>query len=179
MAAEFEYGNLGRVTDIDYGESVVKFGYSYAADENNIYRKTFDHRSGDPYNEYTYDDLDRLTDAGYLVDGGTPDREDSFVMDGLGNRTGNQTLRDDTVNFTVQSSTNRYTSIGGHSIRIMMRAILPWIESTLRRKGRQKKYRTPLIHLGDDDWIAKTAKELNLESTLRGKGRQKKSTGHL
>ena len=28
------------------------------------------------------DDLDRLTDADYLVDGGRPDREDSFVMDG-------------------------------------------------------------------------------------------------
>ena len=92
---------------------MVKFGYSYVADENNIYRKTFDHRSGDPYNEYTYDDLDRLTDADYLVDSGTPDREDSFVMDGLGNRTGDQTLSDDAVNFTVQSLTNRYTSIGG------------------------------------------------------------------
>ncbi len=38
-------------------------------------------------------------------------------MDNLGNRTGDQTLRSDgTVDFTVQSSTNRYTSIGGHSI---------------------------------------------------------------
>jgi len=35
----------------------------------------------------------------------------------FGNRTGNQVLRSDgTVNFTVQSSTNRYTAIGGHSI---------------------------------------------------------------
>ncbi len=116
VAGEFEYDNLGRVTGIDYGESVVKFGYTYVDYENNIYRKTFDHRSGDPYNEYTYDDLDRLTDAEYLVDGGTPDREDSFVMDGLGNRTGSQTLSDDTVSFTVESLTNRYTSIGGHSI---------------------------------------------------------------
>jgi len=66
--------------------------------------------------EYTYDDLDRLTDAEYLVDNGTPDREDSFAMDSLGNKTGSQTLSDDTVNFTVDSSTNRYTAIGGHSI---------------------------------------------------------------
>jgi RHS repeat-associated protein len=57
-----------------------------------------------------------LTDADYLVDGGTPDREDSFVMDSLGNRTGDQTLSDGTVNFTVNSLTNRYTSIGGNSI---------------------------------------------------------------
>ncbi len=40
-----------------------------------------------------------------------------FVMDALGNRTGNQTLRDDgAVNFTVDSATNRYTAIGGNSI---------------------------------------------------------------
>jgi YD repeat-containing protein len=57
-----------------------------------------------------------LTDADYLVDNSTPDREDSFVMDSLGNRTGDQTLSDETVNFTVQASTNRYTSIGGNSI---------------------------------------------------------------
>ena len=46
----------------------------------------------------------------------TPDHEETFVMDTLGNRTGNQTLTDGTVNFTVQSSTNRYTSIGGNGI---------------------------------------------------------------
>jgi len=55
-------------------------------------------------------------DADYVVDGGTPDREDCFVMDGLGNRTGSQTLSDDTVSFTVELLTNRYTSIGGHSV---------------------------------------------------------------
>jgi len=38
-------------------------------------------------------------------------------MDALGNRTGDQTLRDDgTVNFTVDSLTNRYASVGGNSI---------------------------------------------------------------
>ena len=42
---------------------------------------------------------------------------EAFVMDALGNRTGNQTLRDDgAVNFTVDSSTNRYTAIGGNSM---------------------------------------------------------------
>jgi len=66
--------------------------------------------------EYTYDDLDRLGDADYLVDSGTGDHEDSFVTDALGNRTGNQTLDDTTVNFVVQSSTNRYMAIGGNSI---------------------------------------------------------------
>ena len=67
---------------------------------------------GDPYNEYSYDDLDRLTDVTYH-----DSETEAFVMDALGNRTGNQTLRDDgTVNFTVDSATNRYTAIGGSSI---------------------------------------------------------------
>jgi len=38
-------------------------------------------------------------------------------MDNLGNRTGDHVLRSyGTVDFTVQSSTNRNTAIGGHSI---------------------------------------------------------------
>lgn len=38
-------------------------------------------------------------------------------MDDLGNRDGNQSLRDDgTVDFTVDSATNRYSSVGGNSI---------------------------------------------------------------
>ncbi|MBN1818027.1 MAG: hypothetical protein JW828_11765, partial [Sedimentisphaerales bacterium] len=42
---------------------------------------------------------------------------EAFAMDDLGNRDGNQTLRDDgTVNFVVDDDTNRYTSIGGQSI---------------------------------------------------------------
>ncbi len=106
------YDNLGRVTEMDYGASIVNFDYTYAADENNIYRKTFDHRTNDPYNQYTYDDLDRLTAVTYH-DSDT----EAFNMDDLGNRDGNQTLRDDgTVNFTVDDDTNRYTSIGGNSI---------------------------------------------------------------
>jgi len=116
VAGEFEYDNLGRVTDIDYGAGVVHFGYAYEANEYNIDTKTFHHRTGtpSPANDYDYDDLDRLTDVECLSN--QLDVE-GFVMDNLGNRTGDQTLRSDgTVDFTVQSSTNRYTSIGGHSI---------------------------------------------------------------
>ena len=39
----YAYDDLGRVTGIDAGSSVVKFAYSYVDDENNAYRKTFDH----------------------------------------------------------------------------------------------------------------------------------------
>jgi RHS repeat-associated protein len=104
------------VVGIDYGGSVVRFGYAYEANENNIDTQTFYHRTGmpTPANDYDYDDLDRLTDVEYLSN---QSDVENFAMDALGNRTGNQTLRDEgTVNFTVQSSTNRYTSIGGGSI---------------------------------------------------------------
>ena len=37
---------------------------------------------------------------------------ETFTMDALGNRTGDQTLRDDgTVSFTVDSGTNRYSPV--------------------------------------------------------------------
>ncbi|MBN1816648.1 MAG: hypothetical protein JW828_04765, partial [Sedimentisphaerales bacterium] len=81
---DYTYDNLGRVTDIDAGSGVVKFAYSYVDDENNLYRKTFDHRSGSPYNQYSYDDLDRLTGVTYH-DSDT----EAFAMDDLGNRDGN------------------------------------------------------------------------------------------
>ena len=55
----------GRATSIDAGSSVVKFDYTYVTNENNIYRKTFDHRTSDPYNEFAYDDIDRLTGVTY------------------------------------------------------------------------------------------------------------------
>ena len=55
------YDNLGRITSVDTDSAIAKFDYTYTADENNIWKKTFDHRSGNPYNEYTYDDIDRET----------------------------------------------------------------------------------------------------------------------
>ena len=60
----------------------------YVDDENHIYRQTFDHRTNDPYNEYGYDDLDRLTGVTYLS---TPGDDEAFVMDEPGIRMGNQT----------------------------------------------------------------------------------------
>jgi hypothetical protein len=41
-----------------------------------------------------------LLELDYLVNS-TPDHEETFVMDTLGNRTGNQTLTDGTVNSVV------------------------------------------------------------------------------
>ena len=55
--------------------------------QDNIYRKTFDHRTSGPYNEYTYDDLDRLTAVTYH-DSDT----EAFDIDDLGNRDGNQSM---------------------------------------------------------------------------------------
>ncbi len=94
------------------GANRVQFGYTYWDNENTIRKKTFDHRSGSPYNDYTYDSFDRLTAAAYH----NSDTE-GFVMDDLGNRDGNQTLRGDgTVHFAVDPLTNRYTAIAGHPL---------------------------------------------------------------
>ena len=108
---DYSYDNLGRITDITAG-SLVDFHYDYVADENNIDKKRFDHRTETPYNQYSYDDIDRVTGITYH-DSDT----EAFYMDDLGNRSGNQTLRDDgTTNFTVDTATNRYTSIAGNTI---------------------------------------------------------------
>ena len=112
VTAEYHYDNLGRLTGIDAGAGRVKFGYTYWDNENNIWQKTFDHRDGSPYNDYTYDDIDRLTAAAYH----NSDTE-GFVMDDLGNRDGNQTLRQEgTIHFTPDPLTNRYTAIAGHPL---------------------------------------------------------------
>ncbi len=103
------YDNLGRITSADYTASIAKFDYTYVANENNIYQKEFDHRTGTPHNEYTYDDLDCLTDVTYH-DSDT----EAFSMDTLGNRT-NVTKRDtNTDTYALDSATNRYdNSTGG------------------------------------------------------------------
>jgi hypothetical protein len=45
----------------------------------------FDHCAGVPYNEYAYDDIDRLAQANYLK--GSLTENEVFTMDDLGNRT--------------------------------------------------------------------------------------------
>ncbi|MHC4722317.1 MAG: hypothetical protein ACYS6I_06365 [Planctomycetota bacterium] len=45
-------------------------------------QRAFDHRSGDPYNEYAYDDIDRLAQADYLK--GELTENVVFTMDDLG-----------------------------------------------------------------------------------------------
>ena len=86
--------------------------YEYVPKENNIEKIHFHHRGPTVYNQYGYDDIDRLTAVTYH----NSDME-SFVMDDLGNRTGNQTLRQEgTVNFAVDPLTNRYTAIAGHPL---------------------------------------------------------------
>ncbi len=77
------YDNLGRVdihrTYHPTNGDIVNFDYDYAANENNIYRKAFDHRPDDEYNEYTYDDLDRLIDLTYH-----DSQTEEFCMDNVG-----------------------------------------------------------------------------------------------
>ncbi|MHC4621938.1 MAG: hypothetical protein ACYTEQ_29720, partial [Planctomycetota bacterium] len=83
-----EYGNLGRITRIDaYKDStpdvnIVEFRYEYDPNSYNIGKQTYDHRTDDPCTEFSYDNLDRLTVAGYGID----ESNEVFTMDDLGNR---------------------------------------------------------------------------------------------
>jgi len=58
-------------------------------------------------NNYTYDNLDRLTDIDYH-----DETDEGFACDKLGNRTGTQDLREGTEDYSVDSATNRYNSVG-------------------------------------------------------------------
>ena len=72
------------------------FGYIY--DKNsNIAKIWFDHRPAAADNDFTYDDLNRLTAVEYLD--GSQDTE-SFTMDDLGNRT-SPALRGARINIPI------------------------------------------------------------------------------
>jgi len=63
----YGYDQYGRINSIDAGATRVQFTYDYVNKENNIWKKNFAHRGTGIYNEYTYDDIDRVTRADYLV----------------------------------------------------------------------------------------------------------------
>jgi len=105
-----KYDNLGRIATIDAGTGYVKFDYAYVAKTNNIDSIQFDHRTGQPYNTFQYDGLDRITNVQYLSN---QNDVEAFSMDDLGSRTGANTQRDGvfTYNSASPNLTNRYTSI--------------------------------------------------------------------
>lgn len=116
IATDMTYDNRRRVRTIDAGTNLIKFTYDYAANSNNIDRIIFEYRPGSPYNQYTYDNLDRLTEADYLV--GLLTEDETFGMDDLGNRTTvnlrsgvDQVYTTDTPNLT-----NRYTAVDGQPL---------------------------------------------------------------
>ena len=110
-----KYDNLGRIATIDAGTGYVKFDYAYVAKTNNIDSIQFDHRTGQPYNTFQYDGLDRITNVQYLSN---QNDVEAFPMDDLGNRVGNVTQRDGVHNYTstTPNLTNRYTAIDSNSI---------------------------------------------------------------
>ena len=63
-----------------------------------------------PDNDYGYDDLNRLVTVDY-IDG----TDEGFACDKLGKRAGQQDLREGTEDYSVDSATNRYNSVGGKS----------------------------------------------------------------
>ncbi len=86
------------------------------ANSNNIENISFDHRQNTPYNAFSYDPLERLTEAEYRV--GVLSEGEVFGMDDLGNCTtvnlrsgADQVYDTDTPNIT-----NRYTAVGGNPL---------------------------------------------------------------
>ena len=107
----------GNYTWQNTGTPVAVTDFDYEYDKNsNITSQTFGHRTSDPYNMYTYDALDRLTQADYLV--GVLTEDEQFTYDSLGNRT-NVNLRNGTnevYSLTNPNLNNQYTAIGGNSL---------------------------------------------------------------
>ena len=59
---------------------------------------TFDHRTSNPYNDFDYDDIDRLTEADYLV--GVLTEDEAFAMKDTGNK------KLDQVSFFIKRASN-------------------------------------------------------------------------
>ena len=106
------YDNLGRITSADWGNSDVKFDYTYDANTYNISRMEYDHRTNDPYTDFSYDNLDRLTIAEY----GIGDNNEIFTMDDLGNRDSVNLKNGSDEDYVIDANTNRYGSVGGNSL---------------------------------------------------------------
>jgi RHS repeat-associated protein len=109
------YDSYGRITTHRThrnGSDLVKFTYTYDLNSN-ITGQSFDHRDASPDNIYTYDDLDRLVEADYLV--GVLTQDEQFTYDDLGNRiTLNNRAGNDVV--YAHNVANEYTSIGGTNV---------------------------------------------------------------
>ncbi|MCK5171966.1 MAG: hypothetical protein KAR47_01155, partial [Planctomycetes bacterium] len=103
------YDSFGRATSyVIEQDSVEKVNFAYSYDNNgNIVSKIFNHRDTDPANIYSYDDLDRVTGAGYLGGAG-----EEFVYDVLGNRDSAVDNRGTTTSYSYDSSNvNEYTEV--------------------------------------------------------------------
>ncbi|MCK5174239.1 MAG: hypothetical protein KAR47_12675 [Planctomycetes bacterium] len=89
-------------------DAVEKVNFAYSYDNNgNIVSKIFNHRTSDPANIYSYDDLDRVVRSDYH----NSDNE-QFTYDDLGNRLTLNNRADDDVVYT-HNNVNEYTGIGG------------------------------------------------------------------
>jgi len=112
VAYQPEYDNLGRITCADSGTGFAEFDYTFEQDSFNIARQRYDHRDNDPCTNFTYDNLDRLTEAEYDIG----DNNEAFTMDKLGNREKVNVKSGADVNYAVDELTNRYKSVGSDSL---------------------------------------------------------------
>jgi hypothetical protein len=73
--------------------------------------KSFDRIRNNTYNDYEYDDLDRLAVATYINDA-----NEVFTMDDLGNRQSVNLRSGGTQTYTVDDDNNQYTAIDSSSL---------------------------------------------------------------
>ena len=110
------YDNFGRLSVAHTYQSttdIVEFSYTYDdPNTDNITRMSYDHRSGGPDVDFSYDNLDRLT----LVDYGIDDTNEVFTMDDLGNRDVVAVRSGDDEDYIIDANTNRYASIDSNDL---------------------------------------------------------------
>ena len=116
LTASFDdFGRTSRLYSHTDTTNIADFLYSYD-DNGNITEQLFAHRTSDPCNLYAYDNLDRLTEADYLV--GVLTEDEQFTYDKLGNRT-TVNLRDgNDETYARNDLTNRYDATGSYDITL-------------------------------------------------------------
>ena len=116
LTASFDdFGRTERLYSRTDTTNIVDFLYSYD-DNGNITNQKFAHRTSDPCNLYAYDNLDRLTEADYLV--GVLTEDEQFTYDKLGNRTTVNLRNGNDETYARNDLTNRYDATGSYDITL-------------------------------------------------------------
>jgi RHS repeat-associated protein len=125
ISTQFTLDSVNRVSRIH--SSIADYRYGYDDVDNRLYVQRM-HLVGQPADVRTYDGLYQVTEAWYGANGTTPAnittavRQQTYTLDGLGNRLAVQEEGDTAVNYTPNNGRqllnpmNRYEQIAGQSL---------------------------------------------------------------